>query len=467
MAKSCVREHSLYYSNHDGKLDRYSSLSGSSSRFEDVSDAELLRLVSASSSKNTEYSNVFAEKLFVTYLRSRDIQQEIHELTKEEFSTILPKFYASVRAKNGEHYSGTTMLTLRSSLNRCIAATRMPTFCIITDEMFSSANRVFKAVLKKIRETGKGKINHKSAINHSDLQKLYRDQNVFDINTAIGLINKVFFEVTLYFCRRGVENLSQLRKTDFEIREDEDRRQYVIKVVSEVDKNHSGINLERNETEGARMYAVPDTNNCPVRSFKKLTSKLNQSCPRLFQMPRTNYCVEDDCWFQNKPIGKNILSKKLSQISKEAGLSRIYTNHCLRATSITTLSQAGFEARHIRTISGHKNDASLDSYVRETSTNMKRAMSEALSSVSGGSAEKRPCLTSQHLESCSQQRISGNNDVLEASFDITPMFEGDRNVTTSSVNIVNNTTSNAVLNRSFPSMSITANTVVIHNHYNK
>lgn len=71
----------------------------------------------------------------------------------------------------------------------------------------------------------------------------------------------------------------------------------------------------------------------------------------------------------------------MSDLSVAAALSKTYTNHCIRATAITTLDQAGYEARHIMTVSGHRNEASIKSYSRDTSTNQKRKMSEAISSI--------------------------------------------------------------------------------------
>ena len=37
----------------------------------------------------------------------------------------------------------------------------------------------------------------------------------------------------------------------------------------------------------------------------------------------------------------------MKSISMKAGTSQVYTNHCLRATSVTILNEAGFEAREI------------------------------------------------------------------------------------------------------------------------
>ena len=69
------------------------------------------------------------------------------------------------------------------------------------------------------------------------------------------------------------------------------------------------------------------------------------------------------------------------EILKRAQLSRIYTNHCIRATTISALSHAGFEARHIMTASGHRNETSVKNYVRDTTSEQKRQMSSSISKL--------------------------------------------------------------------------------------
>ena len=68
----------------------------------------------------------------------------------------------------------------------------------------------------------------------------------------------------------------------------------------------------------------------------------------------------------------------MKEISIAAELSQTYTNHSIRATTITILDDKGYEARHIKTVSGHRSDSSLKSY-RRTNLNTKRKMCEDLS----------------------------------------------------------------------------------------
>ena len=69
----------------------------------------------------------------------------------------------------------------------------------------------------------------------------------------------------------------------------------------------------------------------------------------------------------------------MKNISVDAKLSIIYTNHCIRATSVSVLDECGIEARHIMSVSGHRSESSIRSYAR-TSIGIKRKMSENLTS---------------------------------------------------------------------------------------
>ena len=77
-------------------------------------------------------------------------------------------------------------------------------------------------------------------------------------------------------------------------------------------------------------------------------------------------------------VGKNKLGCMMSEFSKIAKLSKKYTKHCIRATAITALDQAGFAPRHIMSVSGHRSEESIKNYSRKTSTDQKRKMSETL-----------------------------------------------------------------------------------------
>ena len=80
-------------------------------------------------------------------------------------------------------------------------------------------------------------------------------------------------------------------------------------------------------------------------------------------------------------VGIKTLGGKMKALSKQAQLSREYTNHSIRAISVTILDQCGFEGRHIMCISGHKSETSIRSYASKTSDGVKLAMSSGLSNA--------------------------------------------------------------------------------------
>ena len=87
---------------------------------------------------------------------------------------------------------------------------------------------------------------------------------------------------------------------------------------------------------------------------------------------------------RSRLLEKNTLGEKVKNLSTEAGLSRTYTNHCLRATSITVLDRSGLEARHIMSVSGHQSETSIRRYASHLDEKMKKDMAMTISaSISG------------------------------------------------------------------------------------
>ena len=283
---------------------------------------------------------------------------------------MLKLFYAEARKTDGTSYSKSTLNSLRFGLNRHFKATR--DFDIINDSEFTDANKVFGAKCVDLKRQGLAKVEHKPPICEEDLKKVY-ESGVFCLNDPEKLQNKVFFEVMLYFCRRGKQNLRQLKKTDFSFNTDGTGARYVCKTTDELTKNHR----EDDEGfDGGVMYEKPGLN-CPVASFELYLSNLNPLNEFLFQRPKRNVSISENVWYDNMVIGERTLGEKMKNISREGNLSKCYTNHSIRATAVTILDKSGFEARHIMVVSGHKNEASIRSYSK-TDICTKKKMSEIL-----------------------------------------------------------------------------------------
>ena len=59
----------------------------------------------------------------------------------------------------------------------------------------------------------------------------------------------------------------------------------------------------------------------------------------------------------------------MENISSKAELSERYTNHCIRASTITALYQRGVDAKQICAITKHKDERSLSHYILKLPVN--------------------------------------------------------------------------------------------------
>ena len=149
----------------------------------------------------------------------------------------------------------------------------------------------------------------------------------------------------------------------------------------EATENHQGgvSDLESFE-KNARMYKTNSKTDV-YTGLDFFLSKLNPECESLFQYPKRNCKPCDNVWYENRPLGVNKLSTMMKDISSAAGLSRIYTNHSVRATAITLWANAGLTNREIMAISGHRNESSLQNYHNMPSVQQLRKCSNVLTAV--------------------------------------------------------------------------------------
>lgn len=293
-------------------------------------------------SENTRLATRYAVRIFREYLSEKAQSPDFETLDKDALCDVLRSFYAEARSKSGQLYSKSSLISIRSSLNRYL---NEPPYCrtldLTKDPELRSANLALAAVIRRLEEQGAGPVVQKQAITRSDLRKLY-ESSVFDTNIPYGLLNKVWFEICMYFCTRGRENQRELQEDSFGLAVDEDGRKFVyFKALGPYHKSRSALWTKKRpdaeEETLPRMYET-GTELCPYASFVRYVSKRNPSCRAFFQRPRDHCCVRDLTWYENKAIGKNLLGTRMQMLSRSAKLSKTYTNHCIGAVSIATLN---------------------------------------------------------------------------------------------------------------------------------
>ena len=183
-----------------------------------------------------------------------------------------------------------------------------------------------------------------------------------------------WFYICFHYGRRGREGWTSMTKDTFTVKTNDEDIAYVCMTHTEVTKNHQGGHKQHDiDYSDQRMYGPG------VEIYKHLMSKLHPKTNRLFQNPLNCYSPDAAIWFKNEPMGKNTLSTIMKRISTKAGLSQQYTCHSVRASTVTTLFQAGVTPQSIIAITKHKNTSSLGHYIEDISVPQKRQYSSILS----------------------------------------------------------------------------------------
>lgn len=274
------------------------------------------------------------------------------------------------------------MKAIRAGLERYLTqAPHRKAFSIIRDKVFVPSNEALDSHLKSLAKTGVlSSTKHKQALEREDVEQLFTAKQLGN-DTPESLLQTAWFYLMLYFGRRGRENQRNMVKEDIVFGKTANGLEYVA-LRERATKNHPGGLRDNEDNSQAVMCEWPDNpERCPVRCIKKYLEKRNPNCPALWQKPR-NYSTgkfneNDAVWYCNVPLGKNTLENLLGRMSKKAGLSTHFTSHCIRATSVTILKAAGLENSRVRSVTGHKSDASIESY-NERPTIQQQVQSSAI-----------------------------------------------------------------------------------------
>ena len=177
-----------------------------------------------------------------------------------------------------------------------------------------------------------------------------------------------WFYVILYFGKWGRENISKLSKKMLVLRSTpQGRRYFELRRKAFVStKNHQGGPDDNIDEADGKMFEVSDSPRCPVKTLESLLKHLHPNLDTVFQRP-WEICAKfnvqnDEVWYCNSRIGVITFGNLLKTMSKAAGIIPYLTNHSIRAMSVTVLSDSNVEARHIKAVTGHKSDNSIESY---------------------------------------------------------------------------------------------------------
>ena len=237
-----------------------------------------------------------------------------------------------------------------------------------------------------------GSVVHKHPITSEQMQELFRSGQLGDSNTKdpSQLLRTAWFYLTLYFGKGGRENQRKLTKEILVLQTTpQERRYYEIRRNALIStKNHQGGLKDSTDESDGKMFEVINSGRCPVKTIENFLKHLNPNLDCLFQRPREQSAKfnpeKESVWYCNSPVGESTLANMMKTMSRAAGITPHLTNHCVRATAVTVLSDRNVEARHIKAVTGHKSDSSIESYNARAYFPQKENMSNILSGFVAG-----------------------------------------------------------------------------------
>lgn len=363
-------------------IDEYSSDANTSNNC--LSDEIKAEMDAMEIEEETESSKIHVRqyvKKFKDFLKGKNLSQEIETMKESVLAEYLRYFYSSLRKQDGGYFSPSSLGCIRAAIHRYLTSAPVSrSINLINDSAFLSANNMLKALASKYIKDG-GKEKKFDSIEKEDLLKL---QGYFKRQNPVQLQDEVIFNILLHFGQRGREHLRLLKKSSISLSVDSDDKcfAYISEGLPSKNRKASMKRSAYEDVKQARMYANPKESeeNCPLQALKLYLSKLNE-IESLFPRPLSKFT--DTEWYSAKAVrGKDWLGRFMSMLCQKAGLSKKYTNHCIRVTTVSKLHDSGAKCEDICAVTGHKSETGVKRYIRYKDDKSLAQLSNALSATS-------------------------------------------------------------------------------------
>ncbi|XP_014663447.1 PREDICTED: uncharacterized protein LOC106806107 [Priapulus caudatus] len=265
------------------------------------------------------------------------LNPNLEDYDKPGLCKLLCHFFSESKSpskpEKHEAYSYNTLRYIYGGLRRYFACSRYMN--ITSDPGFIELSKVMQDFARVAKATPYPKeASATTPMTKCDLQKLYQS-GILNTVEPKGLINKVWFDISLHFFVKKNPKLAQrnMSPSSFALASESGRRYLYIcdmHLISEIESGDAASDSRY------RMYERAGDRLCPVHSFLKYMSKRNPNCEAFYQWPEhhAKLCSFEDSeiWYSHRAYGQNNLANKLPTISQEAKLSKLYYNSAIRAT---------------------------------------------------------------------------------------------------------------------------------------
>ena len=314
----------------------------------------------------------------------------------EEINKWLCKFVLEVRQQSGQPYPPKSLHSILCGLLR-LYREKGGSFNFLDkkDARFTDLHKTLDTVCSTLHAEGIGASTTPAPIISIDDEELLLNTGVMSMESPTSLQFMVFFYIGIHCCLRGGQEQRDLSFKNF-TRSPLDVTQYNKDTYYVYTEFISKNNLHRykdihSKNKTVKIYSDVGSRKCVVQLLDFYFSKLPPD-PKAFYVrplsnipdgekrPLSNIPDGEKPWYANVPVGINTLRNMLKRMSEKAGLSTIYTNHSLRATSASRLFSSNVPEKLIQEKTGHRSLAGLRAYERTSSQQLK-TMSKVLNSA--------------------------------------------------------------------------------------
>lgn len=227
-------------------------------RFKTVHQPEKDNIMDGRIRENTKKATDCWMRCLNDYLKEKKLPK-VDNIETKDLPQILSDFYTELRKVDCEgEYKTSTLKCIRAAINRYFKEKR--SLDILQDQRFIQSNEMFKGVTRKAKAEGRGEVESRPPIEPEDMKKIsaYFEANLEGPPNPRKLQEIVLFYIIYYMCRRGRQNLRNMKKSTFAIGADPTGREYIYQAVKESDKNHKEDDTSPNNQ--ARVYSIPGKN---------------------------------------------------------------------------------------------------------------------------------------------------------------------------------------------------------------
>jgi len=374
--------------------------------------------------KSTSIQEKLHSSRFLSFLAEKNIDCDLECITSSKLNDYLRYFYHELRTKTGNYYNPASLKCVRAALHRYFTQKFGSKFNIIDGDDFASANRMLKSMAGLWLAHGGQKKQYVS-IEENDLKTIFSS---FNRSTGEELQNEVLFSLLFYLGARGREELRRIKRTDVCFAVDSNGVKYAF-IKSEKDNVSEPNNIRKNvkvslkpvDYENTRSNRIYDAK--AIECLESYLTKLSHDAPEgneLFHRPVYGKKAGSRFYSDKQVRGENYLGNFMKKISKSLNLSKLYTNHCVRCTTVTRAKENGLASSDICLITGHKDPRSVDRYDRPSDAR-KHKLSCALtienSTANGTHMKVNESLTVSALpEKKMKITVDGNTNIINFEF---------------------------------------------------